>query len=104
MRATQKLISLVKEEHKVVPPMINRDESEEIIILKDTKKKQIEYEDTNSTRQMRENLRLINRNLERHAILLYAKDSELEVLNTILRKDPKKGAIDFTLRGVLKLY
>ena len=104
MRATPKLISLVKEEHKVVPPMIKRDESEEIIILKDTKKKPIEYEDTDSTRQMRENLRLINRNLESHAILLYAKDSELEVLNTILRKDPKKGAIDFTKKRLRRIF
>ena len=104
MRATQKLISLVKEEHKVVLPMIRRDETEEIIILKDTEKKQIEYEDTDATRQMRENLRLINRNLDRHATLLYAKDSELEALNTIIRKDPKKGAIDFTKKRLRRIF
>ena len=104
MRAKPKLIEMIKDGHKVVPPMIRRDETEEIIILKDTEKKQIEYEDTDATRQMRENLRLINRNLERHAILLYAKDSELETLNTIIRKDPKKGAIDFAKKRLRRIF
>jgi hypothetical protein len=104
LRATDKLINLVENKYKVALPMIKRDENEEIIILRDAAKKDIEYEDTKITIQMRENLKFINRSLERHAVLLYVTDKELQKINERLRGDPTKGAIDFTQKRLRRKF
>ena len=52
MKATEKLVELFNS-HKVSSNMIKRDLAEEIIILRDEKKKDIEYEDTDETIRMR---------------------------------------------------
>ena len=73
MRATKKLIKLFQKE-QVVPGMMERDENEPVIILKDQNKVPIEFEDTEETKKMAENVRLINKSLEKHAVLLYVTD------------------------------
>jgi hypothetical protein len=101
MRATPKLITLIKDTYKVATPMIKGDEKKEIIILKGEKDKKgnaekIDYVDTEETIQMRKNLKLINRNLQKHAILLSLPDTKLKEIIARLRKNSNKGQIDFT--------
>lgn len=104
MRATDKLLRIVKDEYGVALPMIKRDEKEETIILKDENDNIIEYVDTAETIQMRENLKLINRNLEKHAILLYIWDEDLKLLNEKLRRDPERSPVDFTKKKLRRIF
>jgi hypothetical protein len=103
MRATNKLIGLI-EDHYVEQWMLERDEDEPIIILKDKKKRKMEYEETAETIQMKENLKKINRGLKKHAIHLYIPDEELKLLNERLKRDPEKGAIDFTQKRLKRVF
>ncbi len=104
LRATERLIHLVKTQCKVDLPMIKRDENAEVIILRDEDKKLMEYEDTEATLQMRENLRFINQNLEKDPILLYVRDKELDRLNAELKRDTQKGAVDFTQKRLRRVF
>jgi hypothetical protein len=106
MRATEKLIHLFKEK-KVVPRMMKRDKDEPLLILRDKKKKQIDYVETEETRQMTENLKVINKALEKWAVLLYVTDAELEKLNERMKKNPdpgKRGPIDFTNKRLRRIF
>lgn len=104
MRATGKLIGQILGKHKVVQSMIKRDEDEELIILKDINKKKLEYDDTEETNRMRENLKLINENLEKHVILPYVTDDELSEINERLKKDPDKTPIDVTQKRLRRIF
>ena len=86
MRATPKLARIFQDEHKVTEPMIRHNPEEQVIILRDADKKAIEYEDAPEIIQMREDVQLINRKLEKHAILLFVKDKELEELEQRLNR------------------
>ena len=77
MRATNKLIHLLVDEYKVEFGMIKWDEHEPMLILRDSDKNEMNFLDDSNTIQMKENLKIINKNLERHAILLYVPDTEL---------------------------
>jgi hypothetical protein len=103
MRATKKLIKLI-EGYGVVPDMIEPDPDEEVIILRDENKKDIEYKDTPEIIQMRDNVRFINEKLKQHAILLYITDDELKKLNKRLKKDPKKGPIEFSKKRSRRIF
>ena len=97
MRATNKLIHLLIDEYKVEFGMIKWDEHEPTLILRDIDKNDMTFTDDSNTLQMKENLKIINKNLERHAILLYVPDIELiEIKRRMKKKDPKKGTIDFS--------
>ena len=76
--------------------MMERDEDEPVIFLKDKNKKYMEFEDTEETNQMAENVRLINKNMKKHAILLYVTDKELKKIKERLKRKSDKGPIDFT--------
>jgi len=104
MRATDKLIGLVQDQHEVELPMIKRDEDEEIIVLRDTNKVNIGYMDTPEIIQMRENLKLINSSLEKNAIALYIWDEDLKSLNERLGRDPKRRPIDFTDKRLRRVF
>jgi hypothetical protein len=68
-------------------------------------KNDISFTDNTNTLQMEEDLRLINKNLERHAILLYVPDTELLKIRRIMKKkDPKKGTVDFTRKFVRRIF
>lgn len=86
MRATPKLVRIFRDEYQVAEPMIRHNPDEQVIILRDAGEKDIEYQDTPEIIQMRENVHLINKNLEKHAILLFVKDTELEKLQKRLNR------------------
>ncbi len=98
MRATDNLINILVEEHEVTVPMIEHNPDEQVIILRDADKKDIEYEDTPEVIQMRENVHLINRNLAKHAILLEVTDDDLTDLQK--RLDRKLNFADKRLRRI----
>ncbi len=103
LRATEKLIKLFKEK-QVTPRMVRKDEYEPLIILKDKDGNVIDYEETEDTRRMTENLKAINKALDNWAILLYITDEELKKLNERLAKDPNKGPIDFTNKRLHRIF
>jgi hypothetical protein len=103
MKATEKLIDLFKQK-KVAPRMMKRDEEEPLIILRDEAGNSIEYEETEETKRMTENLKSINKALEKFAILLYVTDEELKKLNERMAKDPEKGPIDFTNKKLKRIF
>lgn len=96
MRAGKKLIQLLEGENKVELGMIQWDETEPVLILRDDKKREIkDYPEDSMVIQMIENLKIINRNLQNHAILLEVTDTELKKINERLNRDPQKSPIDF---------
>ncbi len=60
MRATEKLISLIRDQHHVELEMIETHPNRECIVLRDQDKVDIEYEDTDETNQMRTELQAHN--------------------------------------------
>jgi hypothetical protein len=106
MRATEKLIHLFKKK-KVVPGMMNRDKDEPLLILKDENKKPVDFVETEETKRMTESLRVINKALEKFAILLYVTDEELKKLNERMKKNPdpgKRGPIDFKNKRLRRIF
>lgn len=113
VRATDKLISLIKDEFKVSPLMIRQHEDMETVCLRDDKKKKIEYDDTPETNLMRKKLRYINDLLDKTLINLYLPDAELnklmhrmvtgEVESEIEHEEPR-GAIDFNRRWLFRVF
>ena len=99
MRATSKLIDLVQDQYNVDLSMISRHKDEEVIILRDKKKKDIEYEDTPDTIRMRDNLNKINEWLEYSIILLEVTDEELKELQGRLKRK-----IDFTDKRLRRIF
>jgi hypothetical protein len=106
MRATEKLIDLFKAK-KVIPRMMKRDKDEPLLILRDENKQPVDFEETEETKRMTENLRVINKALEKWAILLYIPNAELEKLNERMKKNPdpgKRGPIDFTNKRLRRIF
>ena len=103
MRATEKLIHLFKEK-KVIPRMMKRDKDEPLLILRDENKEPVDFVETEETKRMTENLKVINKALEKWAILLYVTDAELEKLNERMEKDPDKGPIDFANKRLQRVF
>lgn len=79
-------------------PVITSEGEAESIILRDVDGKIVEYDDTESTTIMRDNLRLINDKIKQTRISLEITDQQyvelLEAINTT--QDPERRTIDFT--------
>jgi hypothetical protein len=84
--------------------MIKWDENEPTLILRDENGDDIDFKDDENTLQMRDNLKLINRSLQKNAILLYVPDTELKKINKRLNRDPQKSPIDFTQKRVRRIF
>ena len=65
MRATTKLIDLLKDSHRVTLPMVSRVENTETIVLRDENKNNIDYKETTSTTRMRAMVERYNKWLSR---------------------------------------
>jgi hypothetical protein len=105
MRAGKKLIQLLEGENKVELGMIQWDETEPVLILRDDEKREIkDYPEDSNVIQMNENLKAINRNMQNHAILLYVTDAELMKLNERLNRDAQKSPIDFTQKRLTRVF
>jgi hypothetical protein len=103
MRAMEKLIELFRRK-KVAPRMMKRDKDEPLLILRDGEGNQIDFTETKETKRMTENLKVINKALEKFAILLYVTDAELEKINERMGKDPEKGPIDFYNKRLRRIF
>jgi hypothetical protein len=106
MRATEKLINLFRKK-KAVPRMIKRDQNEPLLVLRDINKEPVDFVETEETKSMTENLKVINKTLEGSAVLLYVTDAELVKLNERMKKDrdpSKKGPVDFTNRRLRRIF
>lgn len=124
MRATDKLIKIMREDHKVLLPMVKpkvltkSEERTETIILKrikldrDRKAKLKAYRDNAETRQMRQNLDRLNDLLDRTSILLDISDAELQQLHQRIRDerddtiddDKKRGLIDLSRKRLRRIF
>jgi len=111
MRANISLIELFNE-HKLAPVMVQRDESEEVIILKsvnileDNKKDKpkVDYEDTKQTNQMRVNLQTINALLDNRWIDLNVSDKLYEKIAEETEKKKNRSDIDFNRRLLKRVF
>jgi hypothetical protein len=99
MRATSKLMTIVRNNFSVTVPMVGHNPEEQVIILRDANKKDIEYEDTPQVVKMRENVQLINASLAKHAILLYVTDEELSKL-----QDRLEHKINFADKRIRRIF
>lgn len=73
MRATDKLIDLLKDKHGIEIGMYCWDwnEGSPTVILRDKNKDPLWYRSTPEVQRMKENIRIINKTLERFPVLLY---------------------------------
>lgn len=110
MRANLSLIELF-DEHTLTPVMLQRETVEEVIILKsvsilkDNKKDKyvVDYEDTEQTNKMRDNLQIINALLDSRWIDLNVSD---EVYEGIAKETEKKNRsdIDFNRKKLKRVF
>jgi hypothetical protein len=125
MRATKKLMKLVVDYYKVKYPMIKRDPDINILVLRGEKypktivrngkekiiwvADEIDYPETEGTLRLKENIKFINKVLDRNVILLEITNNDLDYLNKRLNdhKDPNKrrgGSIDFTQTQLRRVF
>ncbi|MFC1567820.1 hypothetical protein ACFL3K_01280 [Pseudomonadota bacterium] len=104
MKANPKLIALLRDKHKVSSKMIARSEDEEVIILRDKDKNNIEYEDTPDTDAIRQKLRLINQAIDKAHINLHVTDEDQNTINERLSKEKGKQPIDFTRKKLSRVF
>jgi hypothetical protein len=111
MRANISLIELFKE-YKLAPVMVEREKSEEVIILKsvnilEDKKKDkfvVDYKDTEQTNQMRDNLHSINALLDSRWIDLEVSDKVYEKIAEETEKKKNKSDIDFNRKLLKRVF
>jgi len=113
IRATQKFIDLIKTQYSVSSLMVKKYGGAETIILRDEKKKEQLYEDTDETNRMRDNLRIINELLDKTLININLSDQDFhklshrmitgEIDSGIEHEEPR-GAIDFNRRWLYRIF
>ncbi|MEQ9071545.1 MAG: hypothetical protein RLO18_32720, partial [Gimesia chilikensis] len=111
-RATPRLITLLTESAELSIPRIrsgSNDFAAETIILRDCEKRNIEYEDTARTDQMRTDLSRINSVMDRTWIDLYLTDVEYDALRDRIRAEAQDGdqrhaGIDLTRRRLVRIF
>jgi len=104
MKATGKFVQVVEKKNQVTWPMIQRNGNEETIILRDAEGKDTDYTDNDETIRMRKSLEEINDVLEKTPILLELTDSQFYRLNTRLRNDPQRQAVDYTSKKLKRVF
>jgi hypothetical protein len=110
MRATTKLIDLI-ESKGIVPGMVESEPDDtKLVILRGPKVEkgkpapEIAYQDTPETLLMKDNLKLINANNRKHAILLYMPDTDIKSLSQRMNKDPDREPLDFTRKNLRRVF
>jgi hypothetical protein len=111
VRATPKLIDLLV--GKVRLPLAaltyrNGNDAPEAIVLKDSDKQLLDYDDTPETHQMRADLKVINAGLAQHWIDLMLSDNEHQTLRTELRSssdtDDNRLPWDITAKQLYRVF
>lgn len=103
-RATENLIQKI-ESFKIEQKMICRDTAyEEIIILKDKHKQLAEYEDTIKTKQMRRDLKHVNKALNKTFIGLYMSDGMYRGLKKKLQNSDEREPVNFNNKQLRRVF
>ena len=106
IRAKEKFRSLLADEYQVKIGMIiwDWDDSQPTVIQRDENKEDIDYDDTEDTFRMKENLKIINQVLERKPILLFISDEEYWVMFNKMKRDANKGVTDLSRKFVRRIF
>ena len=105
--ASDELIEMFSELKEDPFTTLRPDLNAESIILRDRndgKREQIDYLDTPSVTEMRDNLRFINECLSRHWADIRIKDEDFTSLQERLFVDNKKQPIDFTKWSLVRIF
>lgn len=110
VKASQRLIELLSDKAVLSLPRIStRDDGVETILLRDSEKRPIEYEDNNDTLNMRNALSRINAHLQRQWLDLRITDEEYSSLQSRMMRDYDQDAreypvIDLTRRALVRIF
>ena len=78
--------------------------NKETILLKDNEGGLMDYADSSTTNQMRDNLKLINDQIARSWCDLYITDSDFEDLQTYLKVHDDKQPVDFSEQSLVRIF
>ena len=105
--ASDELIEIFSELKEAPFKTLKPDLNAESIILRvrnDGKREQIDYLDTPSVNEMRDNLRLINQCLSRHWADIRIKDEDFASLQERLLIDDEKQPVDFSKWALVRIF
>lgn len=100
---TQKIVDLFNE-HEVTLPMLEPHPDKEVIILRNSKKRNIEYEDTAETNRMRETSHRINNALLEQFIDVKLSDTEEDALATRIGIDDDRSPINYNRKTLARVF
>ena len=104
IRATEKLICLLDQDGPIWPWETCQHPDAEVLIFKDEKKKRIDFTDTDATRLMRDNLRLINNALLAHWPDLELPDDQFSRLGKAMVADEDRQPLDLSRRTLYRVF
>ena len=104
VRGTEKLINLLKHDGPVRPWEICERPDAEGLRLRDENKNPIDFAETHATRQMRDNLRIINRALLRNWVDLELPDEEFEGLGWLMVAEKDRLPLDLSRRTLYRVF
>jgi hypothetical protein len=104
VRGTKKLVSLLEQDGPVRPWEISERPDAEGLRLRDEYKNPIDFDETDTTRQMRNNLRIINRALLRNWVDLDLPDDEFEGLGWLMVADDDRLPLDLSRRTLYRVF
>ena len=105
--ATDELLQMLSELNQDPFKSLKPDLNSECIILRDEvdgRRQQIDYLDTPSVKEMRDNLRLINQCLSLHWADLRIKDEDFASLQERLLLDDEKQPVDFSKWALVRIF
>ena len=89
-------LSLIEKEHEVIILRTDKDVNDSF--------SNVEYEETRETRSMRKRVIRINQALAAIDLNLHLPDTELDVLNQKLLRDPERKPIDFSRCALVRIF
>lgn len=102
VRATTKLIELIEGQGSVEVHAFGRVADEETIVLRDVKKRNFDYAETEHTHEMRERLSFINSVLRRHEIDF--EQAGHAALLELARQKNFDGYVDLTAKTLVRIF
>jgi hypothetical protein len=104
VRGTEKLINLLEQDGPVRPWEICERPDAEGLRLRDENKDPMEFEETDATRQMRDNLGIINRALLRNWADLELPDNEFDDLGWLMVTEKDRLPLDLSRRTLYRVF
>ena len=104
IRGTEKLIGLLDQDGPLWPWEICQRPDSEVLVLKDEKKKRMDFTETEATRRMRDNLRAINNVLLAHWADLELPDDGFRRLGGWMVADDDRQPLDLSRRTLYRVF